>query len=207
MLTLCSSGREEGTQNNASPKVASPATNSNAAPATKTTPAMKVELGDAVPAMSELGEGVFTELGLRDAFEKATGIPFPKSVKPKSGNFRVWNEKDYGGKNRSYHTATFMAPPSEVMTLADAIESRWKGLHGANPDVQIYRSPGSGHEFVLGGMKFLPRTIALQLRDRYASYSELYADLHFDPTSGNIALTSYRGTEDTPEEREEPESK
>jgi|GEM_PF-6184305 hypothetical protein len=164
----------------------------------KNAPGKKIAIGDAVPAMSQLGRGDFTELGLRDAFEKATGFSLPNSVLPKTGSYVVWNEKDYGGKNRSNHNATFVVPSNEVLALASAIEAKWRTTHGADPDVRIYRSSGGEHGFVVNGMQFLPGTFALQINNPYASYSELSIQLHLDPKSGNIALTSYRGTQDNP---------
>lgn len=205
VLMLCSCGKEGGTKNGASTEAGQQAINPNPVSAAKNTPDRKAEPGDAVPAMSDLGEGNFTELGLINAFEQATGIPLPKSVKPKSGKFRVWNEKDFGGKNRSYHTTAFAAPPNELLALADAIESKWKATYGASPDIRIYRSPAGNQEFSQDGIKFLPGSFALQLKDHYASYSELSAQLNMDPASGNILLIHYRGTEDIRSSRQDEE--
>lgn len=206
VLALCSCRKEDGSQKLPVTKVVPQSANQTQTSKEDPAAVKTTKLGDEVPEMSELSEGTFTALGLRGAFEQATGIPLPQSVKPAAGKFRVWNEKDYGGKNRSYHSASFTAPPSEMLTLADTIESKWRALHGTNPELTVFRSIVP-KEYSIGERKIHQGTICLQLNEPYASYKLIGYNLSFDPVTGFIELTSYRGTEDTPGEREKPESK
>ncbi len=160
--------------------------------------------GDSVPPIEVLGEGKFSAQGLADAFLHATGCTMPDYVKPVEGTYKVWNEKDFGGRNRAGYGACFSVPPQKVEALADAIEHSWREKYGGNPEIEITRSVsdksyGSPERTIHAG------TIGLSLNEKYAPYSLLKFTVGLDPVSGNISVTSYRGTEDTPAEREAPD--
>ena len=161
--------------------------------------------GDSVPPMEALGEGIFSQKGLADAFQHVTGWPIPDYVKPKRGGYRVWNEKDFAGRNRAGFDGLYVLSPEKVNVLADAIEKAWREKYGGNPEIELSRGVcektyGSGDQTIHAG------TIALGLNEKYASYSLLKFTVSLDPVSGTVAVTSYRGTEDTPAEREKPDT-
>lgn len=161
--------------------------------------------GDSVPPMDALGEGSFSPKGLADAFQNAVGWPMPDYVKPVEGKYRVWNEKDFAGRNRSFHRATFSIPPDKAAILADSIEKAWRAKHGGNPEIELVKSV-CDKTVEVAGETINAGSIGLGLNEKYASYSLIKFTMRLDPVSGIISLTSYRGTEDTPAEREKPEA-
>lgn len=160
--------------------------------------------GDSVPPMEALGEGTFSAKGLADAFQHATGLPMPDYVRPDEGAYRVWNEKDFGGRNRAGYGAYYSVPPQNVNALADLIEKAWREKYGGNPEIEISRSV-CDKTYSAGVRTIHDGTIGLGLNEKYASYSFLKFTIGLDPVSGEVSLTSYRGTEDTPAEREKPD--
>lgn len=160
--------------------------------------------GDSVPPMETLGEGKFLDKGLADAFQYAVGSPMPDYVTPVEGAYKVWNEKDYGGRNRAGYGAYYVVSPERAILLADAIEKAWRDKHGGNQDIEISRSVCE-KTYAAGDKTIHAGTIGLGLNEKYASYTMLKFTMSFDPVSGEVSLTSYRGTEDTPAEREKPD--
>jgi hypothetical protein len=205
---LCSCGKEEPSNAQASKqpeasKAVLPPTTSDVPQASK--PIEPFVPGDSVPPMESLGEGKFSPRGLADAFQHATGWAMPDYVKPVDGGYRVWNEKDFGGRNRASYGAYYTVPPQRINDLADLVEKAWREKYGGNPEIELSRSVcektyGSADKIIHAG------TIGLGLNEKYASYSLLKFTVGLDPVSGTVSVTSYRGTEDTPAEREKPDA-
>ena len=155
--------------------------------------------------MGALGEGKFSQKGLVDAFQNAVGWPMPDYVKPIEGSYRVWNEKDFGGRNRSHHTATFTFPKEKATALAEEIEHTWRTKYGQNRDFEITRAQVD-HDYTVGNLTVHKGTIGLGLNEKYATYKTDDFSISIDPVTGQFSLRSYRGTEDTPAEREKPDA-
>jgi hypothetical protein len=155
--------------------------------------------------METLGEGKFSQKGLADAFQNAVGWPMPDYVKPVEGAYTVWNEKDFGGRNRSHHTATFTFPKEKAAALADEIENTWRKKFGQNRDFEIGRSQ-LDRDYTEGNQTVHKGTIVLGICEKYARYKTNDFSISIDPVAGQFSLRSYRGTEDTPAEREKPDA-
>ena len=152
--------------------------------------------GDSIPPMETLGEGKFSQKGMADAFQQSVGWAPPVYVTPLEGDYKVWNQKDFAGRNRSNCRVRFTVLPEKMKELADAIEKTWRGKHGTNPDYTIYRSTRNE-----AGLDFPAGTITLLLHDRYASYTLDHLQIYLDPVAGEMLLGIHRGTQDEPSSR------
>lgn len=159
---------------------------------------------DTVPPMSEEVVGTFSQQGLADTFKHATGLSMPETVTPVSGDFRVWDEKDYAGRKRSTYEARFHAHPKSAANLLADIEKAWKIERDRNPKLKMEEVVRTRHANNKGQVLNIG-TKVIAIYDPYSPYTEFHFKLVFDPLSGNIIITSYRGTNDSPSERDKAE--
>jgi hypothetical protein len=146
--------------------------------------------------MEILGEGKFSKKGMADAFQQSVGWALPEYITPEEGDYKVWNEKDYAGRNRSNCGVRFTVPPEKMKDFADAVEKTWREKYGGNPDFEISRAASDKP-----GLTFHAGTIFLSARDRYASYCLGSFEISLDPVAGKMWLGIYCGTQDNPSSR------
>lgn len=159
---------------------------------------------DGVPPMTEESAGTFSPQGLTDAFRHATTLTMPSDVKPLTGTFKVWDESDFAGRKRSIYEARFRANPQTALHLIAEIEAAWLAKYSHDSDVRRSRATWKEHS-IEGDMQFSSGTILVGVYNTYASYTETNFKIIIDPSSGNMIVRSYRGTNDSPSEREKAE--
>lgn len=135
-----------------------------------------------------------------EVFATLTGETASSDVKPLSGHFKVWNEKDFGGQNRMLFHANFASAPLRSKALADEILANWRARFNAYPDYRITVKTLKEPEGEISGMKFTAGTQILSAYDPYALFRES-SNVFIDPHTGNIHIGCYRGASDEPEER------
>lgn len=198
---FCSCGEDKPNKQvqNQSPKSAD---DSSPTESTDTYPASQQEpvLSDSLPPMETLGEGKLTEKSMTDAFQYAIGLPLPDYVRPLEGDYKVWNEKDFAGRNRSNCGIRYSVTAKKMKNIADMIEKNWHEKYGKNPDIKIARG-----EFDKDHSGFHVGTITLGIRDMYASYTLMNFQIYLDPVAEKMWLGIYRGTQDNPRSREQEE--
>ena len=143
----------------------------------------------------EYVDGFFTDLGLRNAFFRVSGLEPPASLKPIIGKV-----SSISSRPQFSVTAYYKVPPEQVEALAKKVADSWRAkfpvskgslpwsLVGPKPRMP----PGAPGQY---GLAYGPRTFSYRLEDP-DSPPHHTRSIVADPDSGLISLSHWEGDQD-----------